>query len=379
MKNTQALVKAPTNQIQPTLLTKVADPIVAAEKIAVRLASSGMLGIKDVNAGFVLALTVVMENKTPMEIVNNYHVTDRGLEPKVQFLHAEFRKRGGRVIWKETTHEAAEAIFRFEENEVTYRYTIDQAAKAGVLKKKDKPNWVWKNNPDDMLRATVLRKGIKMLCPEAAEGGDEPRDDFDPVLAEKEREEIEVTIENDTEEVTEEVLSKDQLETLGGLKKYLNMKDDTLKRLCQQQFNKLAKNLNRGDGDKLIKIMEEMAEKKRAGERVQEENKRKALLGTLHGDAKSMLGYDHKQLTQFCINQVGKNSLKDCSIEELQSLIESVKLTAELKRKKSKTTEETQETTQLSEEDLDNLDNELSKVTGESAKDSAQVDEKPKF
>jgi hypothetical protein len=148
--------------------SKISDPFTAAMQIGEHFARSGMFGVDRKEAGTILALACITENQTPFEILRTYDIVMGKLRKKALACYAEFRQRGGRVKWLNTGDDGKEAVgeFTFEGNTLTVRFTIDDAAKQGLVKNDS----AWKKTPGNMLRARVLSNAIGMLCPEIVAG-----------------------------------------------------------------------------------------------------------------------------------------------------------------------------------------------------------------
>jgi hypothetical protein len=148
--------------------SKISDPFTAAMQIGEHFARSGMFGVDRKEAGTILALACITENQTPFEILRTYDIILGKLRKKALACYAEFRQRGGRVKWLNTGDDGKEAVgeFTFEGNTLTVRFTIDDAAKQGLVKNDSG----WKKTPGNMLRARVLSNAIGMLCPEIVAG-----------------------------------------------------------------------------------------------------------------------------------------------------------------------------------------------------------------
>jgi len=147
------------------------------------LARSGMFGINNPAAGFVVAMTCFQQRITPLDFSRTYHVVQGRPSMKADAMMAEFRKRGGKIkILKNTTEEAA-AEFTFEGQTYNGIYTMADARRTcdcfdGGKKLKDN----WEKRPDDMLWARLVSRSIRRLCPEINAGIYTPEEveDFSP-------------------------------------------------------------------------------------------------------------------------------------------------------------------------------------------------------
>jgi hypothetical protein len=146
-----------------TFYEKIENPMEAIEKLGGWLAKSGMFGCEKVEQGIVLAMACMAEKKNPIEIKKKYHLIGGSLTMRSDAMLAEFRQRGGKVKWIDYGSEKAGAEFTLDENKILLSYTIEEARAAGLVR--EKSGWV--KHPDAMLRARLISKAVRMLCPEA--------------------------------------------------------------------------------------------------------------------------------------------------------------------------------------------------------------------
>lgn len=132
------------------------------------VAQSGMFGSCTPGKGAVIAATCQQEGMSLLEFKRTFHVTDRGeVSMRSDRMLAEFRLRGGQYKWTEFSATRAAAIWTYRENEgVEIDYTIEQARAAGLVRSKS----AWESDPAAMLRARLISKAVRMLCPEAIAG-----------------------------------------------------------------------------------------------------------------------------------------------------------------------------------------------------------------
>ena len=147
---------------------KFSNPMEAAQQMGLAFARSGMFGITKAEAGTVLALACMTEQKTPFQILRTYDIVDDKLRKKALACYAEFRGKGGKCKWLKTGDEGNEAIgeFAFEGQTQTVRFTLDDARKQNLVR----PNSNWVKTQGNMLRSRVLTNAIGMLCPEIVAG-----------------------------------------------------------------------------------------------------------------------------------------------------------------------------------------------------------------
>jgi hypothetical protein len=79
---------------------------------------------------------------------------------------AKFRERGGQVRWKQFDTTAAVADFIIDDYSTEIGYTMKDAARAGLANR----SGPWKTYPAEMLRARLISKAVRMVCPEAVAG-----------------------------------------------------------------------------------------------------------------------------------------------------------------------------------------------------------------
>lgn len=154
-------------------LDKVQDPIAAADALGMWFHKSGLFGAATEAAGKVLALTCIVERKTPLEIARTFHIVEGKLSMRADAMLAEFRKMGGSVKWIETSNERCCAEFTIGKNSHTTTITTADAHKArwGQSDGKEfKAGSGWAKTPAAMLRARVISSTIRMLCPEIVAG-----------------------------------------------------------------------------------------------------------------------------------------------------------------------------------------------------------------
>jgi len=136
------------------------------------LAQSGMFGINNPGAGFVVAATCHQQGISLMEFQRTYHIVDGRPTMKADAMLAEFRKRGGKYKIVANDIDRAEADFEFEGVAFRGAYTMDDAKRTGDCFKSDgktlKHNW--EKRPDDMLWARMVSRSVRRLCPEIVAG-----------------------------------------------------------------------------------------------------------------------------------------------------------------------------------------------------------------
>lgn len=130
------------------------------QSMALSVTKSGMFGLKNENQAITLMLIAQAENIHPIQAIQMYSVINGMPALKTTEMIARYMRSGGKIVWLETTDKIAKAKFIFEENELIYEYTIQDANKAQLTSKDN-----WKRMPKEMLRARCASSGIRMSNP----------------------------------------------------------------------------------------------------------------------------------------------------------------------------------------------------------------------
>jgi hypothetical protein len=136
------------------------------------LAASGIFGIKNAAAGFCVAATCHQQGISLMEFRRTYHMTAEGPSMRADAMAAEFRNRGGRYEIIENSTERAAARFEFEDQDIEFSYSMDDARRTGDCFNGDGKTlkYNWSKRPDDMLWARMISRAVRRLCPEINAG-----------------------------------------------------------------------------------------------------------------------------------------------------------------------------------------------------------------
>jgi hypothetical protein len=146
------------------------------------LAQSGMFGIQNAAAGFVVMATCHQQGISLMEFMRTYHIVENKPSMRADAMLAEFRKLGGRYKIIENSTERAAAEFTFEKTVISFEYTMDEAKRIGdCLKRDGKIKEIWQKRPEDMLWARMVSRAVRRLAPEINAGVYSPEEvvDFD--------------------------------------------------------------------------------------------------------------------------------------------------------------------------------------------------------
>jgi hypothetical protein len=147
---------------------KVADPMAAATQLGEWICRSGMFGADRPEQGNLLALQCIVERKPPLELAKHYHVIQGRLSLRADAMLALYRERGGKVVWKQFDSNGARAQWIYDGNDIELAYTADDAKAAGFLPARGGSGWA--KFPAEMMRARLISKAVRMLCPEVVTG-----------------------------------------------------------------------------------------------------------------------------------------------------------------------------------------------------------------
>lgn len=147
---------------------QITDPLRFAGLMGQAFNNSGMFGCKNLAQGHVLALACVLERRNPLELVRTYHVIDGKLSMRADAMQAEFERRGGKIKWIDIgdNSDRATAKWTYGGQTLEISYTMAEAQQAGLVR----PNSGWVKNPASMLRARLVSKAVRLLCPSIVAG-----------------------------------------------------------------------------------------------------------------------------------------------------------------------------------------------------------------
>ena len=187
---TTALARiTPGSSIQ-AMVQQSGNPMQFMSEMGKHLAMSGMLGLRKPEQGSTLLLICMTENRTPLSVIQEYHMMDDGkMSKKADWTLSRFREMGGTYEILNDGEDEVEATYRMtfagQTRDVTY--SMEMAKREGLVK----PGSRWTKNPASMLRARVATKGCHMLAPEVTAGFDCEAD-----LDEMEHQEVAVKVES---------------------------------------------------------------------------------------------------------------------------------------------------------------------------------------
>ena len=135
-------------------------PFNELQSMALSVTKSGMFGLKNENQAITLMMIAQAEGIHPIQAVQMYSIIQGMPALKTTEMIARYMRSGGKIVWIETTDKIAKAKFIFDDNELIYEYTIEDATKATLTGKDN-----WKRMPKEMLRARCASSGIRMSNP----------------------------------------------------------------------------------------------------------------------------------------------------------------------------------------------------------------------
>lgn len=136
------------------------------------LAQSGMFGINNDGAGFVVAATCHQQGISLMEFQRSYHIVDGRPSMRADAMLAELRKRGGKHRIVENSVNRAAIEIEFEGQKLPFAFSMDDAKRTGDCYQKDGKTLkhAWAKRPEDMLWARCVSRAVRRICPEIVAG-----------------------------------------------------------------------------------------------------------------------------------------------------------------------------------------------------------------
>ena len=157
LMNTEIVKVTDREEIQPTSWDEKV-------RIAKTVAASGLFALKSPETVLTLMLIAEAEHISPIRAMMIYDVVNGRPSMKAQAMLARFQEAGGICVWKETSNEAAEAVFIHpvaQPDGLPVRFTIADAQRMGDQFR----NATWHHHPADMLVARVIAKGVRRVLP----------------------------------------------------------------------------------------------------------------------------------------------------------------------------------------------------------------------
>lgn len=158
------------------------------------LAKSGLFDCSRPEQGVGISIYCEDANITLQDFRNRYYFADGLMQPRANFMLAEFRRAGGRHRWIKDGSDGKVAEIELTTRDAdtfTASYTIDEAQKRGLVR----PKSPWVTSPGEMLRARAITRAINMAAPEIGYAESEPtyesplppkQEESKPLLPEKE-------------------------------------------------------------------------------------------------------------------------------------------------------------------------------------------------
>ena len=148
---------------------RIADPLQFINEIGRVYWQSGAGGAKTEADGKLLAMVCACKRINVFEFSEKFHLVNGKPTLHADEILSRIRKAGYDVEWTTDLDDTkkAESVWTVNGRKTTVRYTIEDAVRSEVSFKDGSS---WKKTPAAMLRAAVIRKGSKALCPEVLSG-----------------------------------------------------------------------------------------------------------------------------------------------------------------------------------------------------------------
>lgn len=140
------------------------------------VAKSGMLGASTPAAGLMIAATCMQEGISLLEFGRRHHIDSYGkVTMRSDRMLADYMAMGGTCKWVTAADDTEKqtGLFTYGINvdyEVTFSYS--EAEKAGYVKGGSN----WEKDPAAQMRARVITRGVRMVCPAAVAGSYTPEE-----------------------------------------------------------------------------------------------------------------------------------------------------------------------------------------------------------
>ena len=170
MSEKQAIYEVATRNVNDTQSL----PIQSMAEMATAgqlLAQSGVFGINNAAAGFVIMAVCQQEKISLLEYLRTYHTVNNRPTMRADKMLAKYKQIGGKYKIIENSTERAAAVFEFEGNTYEWDYTIEDAKRTGdALDGKGKLKDNYAKRPDDMLWNRLVSRSLRKLAPEIVAG-----------------------------------------------------------------------------------------------------------------------------------------------------------------------------------------------------------------
>lgn len=188
----------PTTALTLSFYDKMTDPLASIQAIGKDIADCGMFGDSVTPAtGRVLALACLSERKSPMELIQKYHLIKGRLSMRADFMHAEFNRRGWffQLVERSPTR-AAILIGKSKKEAVAFEFTWEEARLEKYVYNGDanigkipldlpngavnpsalKENWSTATRRKQMLWARCVSDAVRAVAPEINSGSYTPEE-----------------------------------------------------------------------------------------------------------------------------------------------------------------------------------------------------------
>lgn len=141
------------------------------DTVGTAFAQGGLPGCKGAGQGKALALTCLMEGLTPLQFMLQFHLLDGKPTKQATTLLAEFEAAGGETTWQDLgdSGKEAKARWKYKHHDLVISYTKAEA-EAQVGGKLNKEGSNYKKNIGSMLRARLITKALRIVCPAVIAG-----------------------------------------------------------------------------------------------------------------------------------------------------------------------------------------------------------------
>ena len=144
------------------------------QKLGMIFSKSGMFGAKTDEEGLVIAMTCVMEKKTPMEFQQTYHIIDRKLAMRADAMLAALLEVGGEYSIVKRDSECASVKMKCGTREGVFTLTHEQVKLEPFYWNKEhaapKDNYATPHKRMQMLWARVTSDGCRAVNPGGVKG-----------------------------------------------------------------------------------------------------------------------------------------------------------------------------------------------------------------
>jgi hypothetical protein len=157
------------------LYQKFDNPMAAIERLGEAFAQSLMFGFNTKSQGMVIAMEMLATNKSPTQILREYHIIEGRLTDRADSMLAKFRAKGGRHKILCRTCDRAEVELKLEDQVEKFSLSFADVKEEPFVKSdKDasglKKNWRTPRARMQTLWARVISDGVRSMAPEIVAG-----------------------------------------------------------------------------------------------------------------------------------------------------------------------------------------------------------------